>query len=225
MVYLLDQDEISFPHPSLSDEDGLLAINGDLSIERLLLAYQNGIFPWYDEESPICWYSPKERFVLFTNNIKISKSLKQVIKSRKFKITYDQAFKEVIDNCAYITRKDQDGTWIIEDMKEAYLKLHQLGFAHSVEIWEKDNLVGGLYGIQIGKVFSGESMFSKISNTSKLALYSLSKDFGLEVIDCQVYSDHLNSMGAVLIPQEDYLSLVQHQQIRPNEFQSTLQHP
>ena len=221
MYYLLDENELVFPHPSLADEDGLLAVGGDLSIERLLLAYENGIFPWYNEDSPILWYAPLERFVLSPAKIRISKSLKQVLRSNKFQVTIDKDFSSVIKNCAVISRKDQDGTWIVSDMQEAYNRLHKAGYAHSIEVWQGEELVGGLYGVQIGKVFCGESMFSKVSNASKIALVHLAKNFGLSLIDCQIPSDHLKKIGAELIPQEEYLSIVHAQQSLPYDFQRT----
>lgn len=221
MYYLLDENELVFPHPSLADEDGLLAVGGDLSIERLLLAYENGIFPWYNEDSPILWYAPLERFVLSPAKIRISKSLKQVLRSNKFQVTIDKDFSSVIKNCAVISRKDQDGTWIVSDMQEAYNRLHKAGYAHSVEVWQGEELVGGLYGVQVGKVFCGESMFSKVSNASKIALVHLAKNFGLSLVDCQIPSDHLRKMGAELIPQEEYLSILHAQQSLPYDFQRT----
>jgi leucyl/phenylalanyl-tRNA--protein transferase len=221
MYYLLDENELVFPHPSLADEDGLLAVGGDLSIERLLLAYENGIFPWYNEDSPILWYAPLERFVLSPAKIRISKSLKQVLRSNKFQVTIDKDFSSVIKNCAVISRKDQDGTWIVSDMQEAYNRLHKAGYAHSIEVWQGEELVGGLYGVQVGKVFCGESMFSKVSNASKIALVHLAKNFGLSLIDCQIPSDHLRKMGAELIPQEEYLSILHAQQSLPYDFQRT----
>lgn len=219
MVYLLDEKELVFPHPSLADEDGLLAVGGDLSIDRLMLAYENGIFPWYNEDSPILWYAPLERFVLSPPKMKISKSLQQVLKTGKFEVTYDRNFPEVIRSCADISRKDQDGTWIVADMQEAYIELHRAGYAHSIEVWENNLLVGGLYGVQVGKVFCGESMFSKASNASKIALVFLAKNFGLELIDCQIPSEHLAKLGAEIIPQKDYLLILKNQETRPYEFQ------
>ncbi|MGB7528809.1 leucyl/phenylalanyl-tRNA--protein transferase [Sphingobacterium cellulitidis] len=222
MPYLLDENKLVFPHPSLADEDGLLAIGADLQLERLLLAYENGIFPWYNEENPILWFAPLERFVLVPNKIKLSKSMKQIMKSNKFKITIDQDFKSVIENCASMPRKDQDGTWIIADMQEAYIRLHEAGYAHSIEVWQDQKLVGGLYGVQVGKVFCGESMFSKVSNASKIALIYLAQNFGLSLIDCQIPSDHLSSMGAETISQSEYLTILHNQEILPYEFQRTL---
>lgn len=222
MPYLLDEAQLAFPHPRLADEDGLLAIGGDLSEERLLLAYQNGIFPWYDEDTPILWYSPHERFVIRKGNLKISKSMRQVIRSKRFQVTYNQAFEQVIDQCARIVREGQQGTWILPEMKAAYISLHEHGYAHSVEVWEQDQLVGGLYGVKIGNVFGGESMFSKVSNASKVALISLAEDFGISLIDCQVHSAHLESMGATLIPQEEFLAIIQQQEINAYDFQRAL---
>ncbi|WP_312138423.1 leucyl/phenylalanyl-tRNA--protein transferase [Sphingobacterium sp.] len=222
MPYLLDEAQLAFPHPRLADEDGLLAIGGDLSEERLLLAYQNGIFPWYDEDTPILWYSPHERFVILKGNLKISKSMRQVLRSKRFQVTYNQAFEQVIDQCARIVREGQQGTWILPEMKAAYISLHEHGYAHSVEVWEQDQLVGGLYGVKVGNVFGGESMFSKVSNASKVALISLAEDFGISLIDCQVHSAHLESMGATLIPQEEFLAIIQQQEINAYDFQRSL---
>lgn len=222
MPYVLDENRLVFPHPSLADEDGLLAIGGDLCTDRLMLAYENGIFPWYNEDSPILWYAPLERFVLRPSELKVSKSLKQVLKSNKFQVSFDRDFKAIIEGCANIPRKDQDGTWIISDMQEAYLQLHEEGYAHSTEVWQEDDLVGGLYGIKIGNVFCGESMFSMVSNASKVALYHLAKNFGLELIDCQIPSDHLRKMGAEMISQQEYLSILNEQEILPYDFEGKL---
>lgn len=222
MIYRLDEKQISFPHPSLSDEDGLLAVGGDLSIDRLLLAYEYGILPWYDEDTPILWYAPFERFVLYPEKIKISKSLQKTVRSGKFRITVDTAFAEVIQACATVDRKDQQGTWIVDDMQQAYINLHKAGYAHSIEVWQDNKLVGGLYGVQVGRVFCGESMFSRVSDASKVALVHLAQDFGLSMIDCQVPSQHLQRMGAELISQEKYLLDLAHQDIKPYGFQRTL---
>jgi leucyl/phenylalanyl-tRNA--protein transferase len=207
MIFQLEK-ELIFPPIHLAEDDGLLAVGGDLSVERLLLAYSEGIFPWYDESSPILWYSPPERFVLYPDEIKISKSMKQIIKSGRFKISFDTAFADVIKSCALVTRSDQDGTWITNEMQEAYIRLYELGYAHSVEVWENEKLVGGLYGVLCGRVFCGESMFSKVSNASKSALIWLCENADLDFIDCQVYTDHLNSLGAVMIERDRYLQLL-----------------
>jgi len=213
MIFRLDE-RLVFPDPSLAEEDGLLAIEGDLSVERLLLAYQNGIFPWYSDDTPILWYSPHERFVLFPGELKISKSMKQVLRSEKFSITYDQCFKEVIEACSIAKRQGQDGTWITGDMKEAYTRLYNQDYAHSVEVWENDMLVGGLYGVEAGDVFCGESMFSKVSNTSKIALINLCQSGKYRLIDCQVHTEHLESMGARLISRKEYMSVLQNTGIK-----------
>lgn len=208
MIFRLDE-RILFPDPQLAEEDGLLAVGGDLSPGRLLLAYRSGIFPWYSDDTPILWYSPHERFVLFPDELKVSKSMRQVIRSGKFRVTFDAAFADVIVNCANAERIDQDGTWITNDMQQAYIKLHELGHAHSVEVWLGGELAGGLYGVQVGNVFCGESMFSKVSNASKLALISLCQTGKYQMIDCQVYTDHLASLGAGMISRERYLEWLQ----------------
>ena len=205
MVYQLSEDTIWFPKPELADEDGLLAVGGDLSAERLVLAYQNGIFPWYSDESPVLWYAPHERFVLFPEKVKMSSSMRKLMKTGKFRITFDQAFPEVIRSCANIPREDQPGTWINADMQAAYINLFQLGYAHSVEVWENDLLVGGLYGLHINRVFCGESMFSTVSNASKAALIYLCQIKDYSLIDCQVYTSHLESLGAEFISRSRYL--------------------
>jgi leucyl/phenylalanyl-tRNA--protein transferase len=209
VIFRLDK-RLVFPNPSLADEDGLLAVGGDLSTGRLLLAYHNGIFPWYNDDTPILWYSPHERFVLFPDELRVSKSMRQILRSGRLRVTYDQNFAEVINNCSTVDRKGQDGTWITADMKNAYIRLHKEGHAHSVEVWEDEELVGGLYGVQIGSVFCGESMFSKTSNASKAALISLCNTNNYELIDCQVYTEHLESMGARMISREEYLRILQN---------------
>ena len=209
MIFRLDK-RIVFPDPSLAEDDGLLAVGGDLSTNRLLLAYHNGIFPWYNDDTPILWYSPHERFVLFPSELKISKSMKQVLRSDKFRVTHDTCFEDVIEACSSAKRKGQDGTWIIKDMKEAYTRLHDEGRAHSVEVWENGTLVGGLYGVEMDKVFCGESMFSQVSNTSKVALINLCQSGKYELIDCQVYTEHLESMGARMISREEYMHILKN---------------
>ena len=199
MIFQLSEDTIWFPDTELADEDGLLAVGGDLSPERLILAYKNGIFPWFSDDTPILWYAPHERFVLFPEKLKISKSMRKLLELGKFEITFDAAFPEVIRACASISREDQLGTWITNDMQNAYIELFELGFAHSVEVWEDKQLVGGLYGIEINSVFCGESMFSKVSNASKAALISLCQNRNYKLIDCQVHSGHLESLGAEFI--------------------------
>tara|TARA_R110001583_G_scaffold49099_1_gene153769 strand:- start:28993 stop:29631 length:639 start_codon:yes stop_codon:yes gene_type:complete len=210
-MFLLSEDLI-FPPVHLANEDGLLAIGGDLSAERLELAYKSGIFPWYNQGEPIIWYSPKDRMVLFPQNLKISKSMKQLIRKNDFKITFNQNFSEVISNCKNIFRAaDQGGTWITNEMQEAYIELHKKGIAKSVEVWLGNELVGGLYGIDLGTVFCGESMFSKVSNASKLAfIYMVQKleKENYKLIDCQVYNNHLASLGANEISRETFLSFL-----------------
>jgi len=207
-IYRLSNDLV-FPDPSLSEEDGLLAIDGDLTPERLLLAYSKGIFPWFSDEEPILWWSPDPRFIVYPKDIKISHSMKQTLKKKLFRVSFDTCFRDVISNCSNI-RKDT-GTWITDEMIEAYCKLHKLGFAHSVETFYGDKLVGGLYGISIGKCFFGESMFSTMDNASKVAFITLSKvleEKNFTLIDCQVHTNHLESLGGVFISREDFLSLL-----------------
>ncbi|MDP4089592.1 MAG: leucyl/phenylalanyl-tRNA--protein transferase [Bacillota bacterium] len=208
-IYRLSEDLI-FPHPSLANEDGLLALGGDLSPERLLLAYCNGIFPWFSEDEPILWWSPDSRFVLYPKDIKVSHSMKKLLKKNTFSVSYDTCFRDVISSCAS-TRKDT-GTWITAEMIEAYCTLNRLGFAHSVETWNEGRLVGGLYGIALGKCFFGESMFSIMPNASKTAIITLSRrleEKGFLMIDCQVYTKHLESLGAVKLPREEFLQVVE----------------
>jgi leucyl/phenylalanyl-tRNA---protein transferase len=205
MVFRLPTDEIVFPNPSLADEDGLLAVGGDLRAERLILAYEHGIFPWFSEDDPILWYSPHERCVIYPERIKMSKSMAQVMRNNTFKVTTDGAFEKVIASCAEAPRKNQPGTWITQEMQAAYTRLHELGWAHSIEVWQNEHLVGGLYGMAIGKVFCGESMFSLVSNASKVALIYLCQQFEFKLIDCQLPNEHLFSLGAEMISRETYM--------------------
>lgn len=210
-IYRLPE-EIVFPNPELSEEDGLLAVGGDLSMERLLLAYSNGIFPWYNPGEEILWWCPKPRFILIPEEIKISKSMRKIIKKNKFKVTFNNDFESVISNCKGIREESHEGTWITDEMKEAYINLHNHGYALSVETYENDELVGGLYGVIIGKCYFGESMFSKVSNASKIALITLAerlKELNFEFIDCQVYTEHLESMGAKMVHWEEFKNLLQ----------------
>jgi leucyl/phenylalanyl-tRNA--protein transferase len=209
MIFRLDE-RLLFPDPSLAEEDGLLAVGSDLSVDRLLLAYQNGIFPWYNDDTPILWYSPHERFVLFPAELKISKSMRQVFRSGRFNLTYDKSFHQVIEACSAVPRNGENGTWITADMKAAYIGLHKAGHAHSVEAWQDDELVGGLYGVQIGSVFCGESMFSRASNASKIALVSLCQSGQYKLVDCQVHTEHLESMGARMISRKEYMAMLQN---------------
>jgi leucyl/phenylalanyl-tRNA--protein transferase len=204
-------DELIFPNPEISLQDGLLAVGGDLSVERLLLAYKNGIFPWYDDQSPILWWSPNPRMVLFPKKLKVSKSLWQVIRQKKFEVKVDENFASVIKNCAAMPRADQPGTWITDEMMQAYIDLHQNGYAHSFETYFDGELVGGLYGVSLGRVFFGESMFHKMSDASKVALYYLTekvKSWKFLIIDAQQDTPHMRRMGAKTIPRKDFLELL-----------------
>jgi leucyl/phenylalanyl-tRNA--protein transferase len=206
-VYLLS-DDVIFPSPHLASEDGLLAVGGDLSQKRLLLAYSMGIFPWYSEAEPILWWSPDPRLILYPQELRISKSLKKTIKKGLFRVTADQAFEQVIAECAKTRRENKEGTWIGENMIEAYCKLHESGFAHSVEAWREERLAGGLYGVSLGRCFFGESMFTRIANASKVAFVALVKHLKLssiDIIDCQVTTRHLISFGAREIPRPLFL--------------------
>lgn len=206
-IYQLSKHLI-FPDPLLA-EDGILAVGGDLSPDRILLAYRSGIFPWYNENEPIIWHAPNPRFVLFPNNFYKSKSLKRLIKQEKYTFSINENFEGVIRSCKKVERDFQDGTWITNEMENAYIELHKLKYAHSIEVWNtKNELVGGLYGILLGKVFFGESMFHFESNASKLAFNHLINSFELDLIDCQVYTEHLESLGAEEIDIEYFLSLL-----------------
>lgn len=203
--------KLVFPPAHLANEDGILAIGGDLSTERLLLAYRNGIFPWYNEGEPIIWWCPDPRFVLFPDQLKVSKSMETVVRSNRFRFTINRAFEKVIEHCKTTPRPGQEGTWITEAVQKAYNNLHQAGYAHSAEAWKDGELVGGLYGIRIGKVFFGESMFSKESNASKFAFIQYVKQLqreGVALIDCQVYTLHMETMGATMIDRERFLRLL-----------------
>lgn len=204
-LFTLDNN-LWFPPLSDADEEGLLAIGGDLSIDRLLIAYKNGIFPWFDGPVPL-WWSPDPRFVLFPENLKVSKSMEQVIKKGDYRFSVNTAFDQVIANCKNQKREGQDGTWITPELEQSFNELHGLGFAVSAETWLDGQLVGGLYGIKMGKVFFGESMFAKASNASKFAFIhfvQLLKQEGIELIDCQVYTAHLESLGAQMISRDDF---------------------
>ncbi len=209
-LYILDK-ELVFPPQHLADEDGLLAIGGDLSRQRLLLAYRHGIFPWY-EDNYILWWCPDPRFVLFPEEINVSNSMKQVIRKQEFEFAEDRDFAQVIRNCKTVARRGQDGTWITEDMRRAYEDLHEQGVAHSAEAWQDGKLVGGLYGVRLGQVFFGESMFSTESNASKFAFIQYVKQLqseGVRLIDCQVYTRHLESLGARMIPRSEFLPMIE----------------
>lgn len=197
-----------FPPCHYAEPDGLLAVGGDLSPERLLLAYRMGIFPWYSEDTPILWWSPDPRLVLFPEELKVSSSLRRAIRKGVFQVTMDRAFRQVMEGCATIVRKSAEGTWILPEMVEAYCRLHRLGYAHSVESWYGGELVGGLYGVAIGRVFFGESMFARMTDASKVAfvhLVGLLRHWDFELIDCQVTTTHLQRFGAREIPREEFL--------------------
>jgi leucyl/phenylalanyl-tRNA--protein transferase len=204
-LYALDQS-LWFPPVEEALEDGLLAMGGDVSVDRLLLAYRNGIFPWYDGDTPL-WWSPDPRFVLFPANLKVSKSMESLIRKKHFRFTVNTAFPQVIRSCKELQRKGQDGTWITDELENSVNQLHQLGFAHSAEAWLGDELVGGLYGIRMGNLFFGESMFSKASNASKFAFIKYVQQLQSEnvyLVDCQVYTEHLESLGAEMIPRKKF---------------------
>jgi len=209
--------DIWFPDVEESTEEGIVAVGGDLSVERLILAYSRGIFPWYSSDrSPILWWSPNPRFVLFPENLIVSKSMRPYFNQNKFKVTWDQNFEDVIKNCQKIDREDQLGTWITNKMLAAYIQLHKKGYAHSVEVWMGNELVGGLYGISLGKVFFGESMFAKVSNASKFGFISLVnqlKQKGFLLIDCQQETKHLESFCANAIKRKDFIDILNHNNI------------
>lgn len=209
-LFVLDK-ELVFPPVHLAEPDGLLAAGGDLSVERLLLAYQSGIFPWYEGQH-ILWWCPDPRFIITPGTLRISKSMKQLLNKKTFRFSVNEAFAAVINNCRSIERRGQSSTWITDSMKAAYIRLHQLGYAHSAEVWHNGELAGGLYGVRLGKVFFGESMFSRVSNASKYAFISFMqqlKQEGVQMVDCQVYTEHLESLGAHMIPRTEFMQLLQ----------------
>ena len=205
-IYQLNE-RIVFP-PVEGAEEGIVAVGGELSTERLMMAYRSGIFPWYSEDEPIIWWSPDPRFVLYPDRIQVTKRMKAVLRKGVFATTYNKDFEQVISNCQKIYRKGQPGTWITKEMKTAYLNLHEKGLAKSIEVWQDNNLVGGMYGVDLGNVFCGESMFSKVSNASKVALINFAQKFrneGGKLIDCQVYTSHLESLGAENISRNKFV--------------------
>ncbi|MFW6366156.1 MAG: leucyl/phenylalanyl-tRNA--protein transferase [Spirochaetota bacterium] len=210
MLFELNRD-LLFPPVHLAEPDGMLAYGGDLSVDRLLLAYKSGIFPWFNEENPIIWWSPNPRFVIFPERVHFSRSMKKILKRGEFEIFVDRDFRRVIRNCAVVPRGHQKGTWITDRMRDAYIILHEEGYAHSFEAWQDGELVGGLYGISLGRLFFGESMFQHASNASKAAFLTMTafvRELGFLVIDSQVYTKHLASLGAEHISRDDYLKLV-----------------
>ena len=210
-VYLLPEQKDLFPPPEESEPDGLIAYGGDLSPERLLNAYSMGFFPWYGEGQPIMWWHPPKRFVLYPRQLHVAKSMRPYFNQNKFELSYNRCFSRVIQQCAEVSRRGQDGTWITDAMVEAYTHLHELGFAHSVEVWREKELVGGLYGLIIGKIFFGESMFSKVSNASKFGFISLVRNLQEQnflMIDCQQETQHMASLGAELILQSRFSTML-----------------
>lgn len=209
-MYFLTK-ELYFPPVSEASYEGILAVGGDLSVDRLLLAYQNGIFPWYNQEEPIFWWSPSERMVVNPNEYKISKSLRNILNRNVFEVTINTNFKEVILNCQEVERNGQEGTWISDDIIQSYSKLHEMGKALSVEVWQNNELVGGLYGVDLGHVFCGESMFSKVPNASKIAFVKLIdylKQNNYKLLDCQVHNDHLEKLGAFEISRDLFMTIL-----------------
>jgi len=210
--------KLEFPPPSLAEPNGLLCVGGDLSTERILLAYSSGIFPWYSENEPVLWWSPDPRLILYPEKIKISRSLKKKIKTNTFKVTIDQAFNDVIYACANTRIQNSEETWLTDEMIAAYKRLHKEGFAHSIECWKDDELAGGLYGISLGGCFFGESMFTNISDASKIALVKLAdflKENGFDLIDCQITTDHLTSMGGFEVPRQTFLKQLKNSLEKP----------
>ena len=204
-------DKLVFPPVEMATPEGIIAIGGDLGMDRLLLAYRSGIFPWYSEGEPIVWWSPDPRFVLFPNKLRVTKSMQSVLNNGSFRFTINRAFSKVLQHCKTITRQGQEGTWITPAIEQAYTKLHDLGYAHSAEAWMNGELVGGLYGIRLGNVFFGESMFSKVSNASKFAFINYVRQLQKEkvtLIDCQVYTAHLESLGAKMIERNTFMTLL-----------------
>ena len=213
MVFL-EVSEISFPDPELMDsESGVVAIGGDLQPERIHFAYQIGIFPWFNEGEEILWWCPDPRFVLYPKNLKVSKSMRKILRDGVFTFSENKCFRQVLNECRNTYRKGQDGTWLSEELIQSLVKLHEDGIAKSIEVWQNEELVGGLYGIQIGKVFCGESMFAKVSNASKAGFihFIQSQKENLDLIDCQIHSEHLESLGAAMISKKDYLKILKQQ--------------
>lgn len=221
MIPFLNPQNIHFPNLESSTEEGIVALGGDLKPERLINAYQNGIFPWYSEGDPIIWWSPDPRFILYPNSIYISKRMRRILRQKKYKITFDKDFYSVIKNCQQLPRKNQDGTWITKEMCDAYCILHEKNYAHSIEVWHNNELVGGMYGIYLGKCYFGESMFSKVNNASKIALIYIATLFSklnFDLIDCQVYTPHLNNLGAKYISRKEFIRIIQNSFNKSNSY-------
>lgn len=214
-MYFLSK-ELYFPPVEEASYEGVLAIGGDLSVERLLLAYRKGVFPWFNEDEPILWWAPPERMVVAPSIYKVSKSIRNLINQNKFRVTFNQNFSEVIRGCQQIDRPGQDGTWLSDDFIDSYTKLYEMGIAKSVEVWQGDELVGGLYGIDLGHIFCGESMFSRVSNASKIAFVTLIKHLNenkYKLLDCQVHNDHLEKLGAIEISRDTFMKVLSSEEI------------
>lgn len=210
-MFRLDENEISFPDPEIYDgHEGVIALGGDLSAERVWFAYQLGIFPWYNPGEEILWWCPDPRFVLFPDGLKVSKSMRKIMNRNHFTFSENQQFREVIRNCQEISRRGQDGTWLSDELMQTFIQLHEYGLAKSVEVWQDGKLVGGFYGIRIGSVFCGESMFSKVSNASKAGFIHFVETHrnNLQLIDCQSHTEHLESLGATMIPKKEFLKIL-----------------
>ncbi|MEA3418690.1 MAG: leucyl/phenylalanyl-tRNA--protein transferase [Campylobacterota bacterium] len=213
--------DMIFPNPRYASTEGLLAFGGDLSPNRLLTAYRRGIFPWYNADDPILWWSPDPRLVLYPNDFKLSKSFRRVLRNGGFTVTFDQRFSEVIRYCGTVPREGQKGTWLVSEMQQAYMELHEMGFAHSVEVYHKGKLVGGLYGVAMGKAFFGESMFSLVHDASKVAFKALSDVLGAkgyDFIDCQITNDHLMRLGATVVPRDRFLDELEESLGKPSDL-------
>ena len=218
-MYFLTK-ELYFPPVDEASYEGVLAIGGDLSIARLLLAYRNGVFPWFNDDEPVLWWAPPERMVVVPSIYKVSKSIRNLINQNKFRVTFNQNFSEVIRGCQQIDRPGQDGTWLSDDFIKSYTKLHEMGIAKSVEVWQDDELVGGLYGVDLGHVFCGESMFSRVSNASKIAFVTLIKylnENNYKLLDCQVHNDHLEKLGAFEVSREIFMRVLNSEPIKFGE--------
>lgn len=214
-MYFLTK-ELYFPPVDEASYEGVLAIGGDLSVDRLLLAYRNGIFPWFNEDEPILWWAPPERMVVVPSIYKVSKSIRNLLNQNKFRVTFNQDFISVILGCQQIERPGQHGTWLSDDFVESYTKLHNMGIAKSVEVWQNDELVGGLYGVDLGHIFCGESMFSRVPNASKIAFVTLIKSLkenNYKLLDCQVHNDHLEKLGAIEISREVFMRVLESEEI------------
>ncbi len=209
-MYVLSK-EFFFPPVEDTSLEGIVAVGGDLSVERLILAYKSGIFPWFNEDEPILWWAPKDRMVVVPSIYKVSKSNRNLLNQNKFKVTFNQNFRDVILGCKQIDRPGQDGTWLSDDFVESYTKLHVMGIAKSVEVWQNDELVGGLYGVDLGHIFCGESMFSKVPNASKIAFVTLInylKENNYKLLDCQVHNDHLEKLGAFEVSRDVFMRVL-----------------